>query len=266
MNVSLIWEKHRRFLLTVAGGLAGFMVLNLFAAGYRDRSGENIQQNRKRASDIAGAIERLDASYDREVKDRKVLEQQLDHYLTQVSTARTSKLAVPKSVSDCQTDFARQRDRIWSAFVDGADKIHLGYPRMTDIPFSLGSDLTQEQWADRYHLLGVVERVLSASVELGVRKIESIQPQAVVAEPIAEAADRALVRYPVKVVLVADFPVIRRLIEYFQSPEHYLTVELDLERKADVNGLTAQILFTGVDVDEPRRDPKKAGTAPRWRP
>lgn len=264
MNMNVIWQKHRRFLLTVAGGLAGFMILNLFAAGYRDRSGEDIQQNRKRAGELSGAIEKLDASYDREVKDRKVLEQQLENYLGQVSLSRNSRLQVPESVSDCQTDFARQLGRIWSSFVDGADKIHLSYPRMTDIPFALGSELTQQDWTDRYRWLETVERILNASVELGVKKIESIQPQTVVDEPIADSPDRSLIRYPVKVVLTAEFTVIRRLIEYFQAPGVYLSVDLDLERKADNNAITAQIIFTGIDIAEPRKDPKKAGGSP-WK-
>lgn len=264
MNFNAVWEKHRKFLLIVTGGLAGFMVLHLYAAGYRDGAAEKVQSNKSRAGTIESSIESLDGEYDREVQARKVLEQELASYLDLVGLAQNTSFEVPGSATDCQIDFQQKWGNVWSTFVDAADKIHLSYPRQRDVSFSLSKELNLEQWTDKYRLLEVVSQVLDASVELGVKKIESLKPAAVKSESLDGVEDRALLRYSVAAKIVGDYASLRRFVEHFHRDHNYLTVEMNLETDDDLEGaLLGEFVFSGVDIGSPREEDRRGRRRPK---
>lgn len=266
MNFNLFWEAHRKFLLTVAGGLAVFLIAYLFATSYRNGAVDAVTRDSRVADRIAADLDDLDRNYDREMRNREVLGKRLESWLGKVALAgENSAVQLPANLDHASTDFRDQQDRIWARFTDQADKINLAYPPAAkSISFDLSSRLTAQEWEDRYRLLEVVGRVLDACVELRMQRVDSIEPQKATVEPVAANDERALVRYPVKFKLQGPYASFVELLRRFQRDHSYLTVELTIigDPELAAGRVRGELLVSGINLAEPRTTTRTGPQAP----
>jgi hypothetical protein len=182
--IKQLWEHQQRFLLQIAGGVAGFLALMLIAGSYQSSVAEQRDQLVKGISDQQDRLNKLDVKGPREIAQKNSLSQQYESLLAAVAISRTAKIEVPATGGDLQ--FTKVLERCWSEFSDRADRIGLRYPALKDVVFDVGSHLTAEEWRDCYIQIDVLSRFLHAVVEQRVRQLVSVNPLAVTQEPLAE--------------------------------------------------------------------------------
>ena len=267
INVTVLWEKHRRFLLTVVGGLAVFFGLQSVAGSYGSGAESTVESARQRVGNLVRATEELDQVYARALSERKVIGDHLEGFLDKVAISRNAQISIPDNLDNASIDFARQKSEVWEGsrgFTDRARKIHLRYPETSKISFDLRGDLTEEQWIERYRKLEVFARFLEAALEVRVAEIVQVAPRPTVREPIPDAPKRELVRYPVEFTVRATFGQVRALAEYFQRDGVYLTIEYTIERKEGAQ-LEVRLLCSGIDVEEASADAtRRPGGGRQW--
>ena len=78
MSFQAVWERHRRFVMAVSGGLAMFLILSFFIQGCRAGAVATERDNRFVATETLKLLDELDLTYDREIKESRVLEKRRD--------------------------------------------------------------------------------------------------------------------------------------------------------------------------------------------
>ncbi|MEM7165473.1 MAG: hypothetical protein AAF581_08415 [Planctomycetota bacterium] len=262
INFGVLWEKHKKFLLTVFGGFALFLGLQTFAASYRDGANATFDRSQKKVGGLVRAAEELDKVYGPTLGEQRVIGDHIEGFLDKVGLSRTSRIKIPEDLNRAATDFPAKFGKVWDNFTDEADKIHLRYPDKSKVRFDLRGNLSKFEWADRYRKLEVTQRVLQAAHELRLNEILEISPRPTMIEEIPDSKQVA-VRYPVAVKIRAPFAKVCRLFDYFQRDTVYLTVELDVTSKDGGDILTGDLLFSGVDIEKPR-DSKKSRKRGGW--
>lgn len=262
-----VWEKHRTFLIRVAGGLVVFLIGVTWIQGYRGEATAQVAKNAATAAAVEKDQGALDLTYDRERKEGRVLDKRRESLLSQVAVSRHARLKMPQgSQEDFEIDFAQQKSTIWREFESRANRVNLYFPGQKDVGFSITTDLEVEDWEDRYLQLDMIRRILNSVVDVGgVAKIDSIDPGNVATEPIAGSDNEAVVRYPVHVKMQLEYSSVLRLMERFQGSASYMSLEIEelLLEPGDPDGLLrASIDFIGVDIGEPRdtRRNKRSGS------
>ncbi len=168
MSLKAIWETHRAFLIRVAGGLAVFLICVTWIQGYRGAATAQVARNASAAAAVEKLQGALDLTYDRELREGRVLEKRLDHLLGQVSISRQAQVKMPSQAdADFEIDFAKQKGKVWREFQSRANRVNLDFPTQKDVGFSITTDLERSDWQDRYLQLDIIKRVLNAVVDVG---------------------------------------------------------------------------------------------------
>lgn len=262
------WQTHRTFLIRVVAGLAVFFILMNIAVSYRDDGRNEVSRLQNDLLGIAERLRELDGRHQQEQRNADALEERGEELLARLSVTRNAEVEPPDGGDPPTIDFPASKERrVWRAFTDRADRINLGYPQLRDISFDERSDLTDEEWADRYALLEVVRRVLDAGVEAQLDKFGAITPGSAQTEPVPEDPELALVRYPVSVQLTATYPELLSFVRSFQTDGNFLSIEIDDLEAGDAPGtVDASLTAVGVDLgperEEGRVTPGRTGT---WR-
>ncbi len=253
-----IWKKHRRFLVQTAGGGALFLILVWMASGYADVS-EDVEANARRAASLEQGYRNLNLNYWRTVGQKSALEKRLKDLVADLSIRTESSIQVP--ANDLGVEFKTRKDEVYTEFIDRANRIGLRCPLQKDINFDEGSDLSPEEWADRYRQLEVLRRVLNHCVAPGIHAIEAIRPGVVASESLSGsgATDQVLWRYPVQFEIVLGYAACASFFETFQKDGKYLAVEIQELKPIPEHGpgrLRGVIQFVGIDIGEPRAEKK----------
>ncbi len=258
-----LWQAHRQFILRVAIGLAVFLILMNLAVGYRT---DGKADARRMENDLLGVSEQLrdlDGRHQQEQRNADALMERGEEVLAKLSLLRNAEVAAPKAGDPPSIDFPGSKGRIWRAFTDRADRIHLSYPaKLQEISFDESADLTTEEWGDRYALLEVLRRLLDAGVTYELSRFHTIDPGDVITEAIPDDSELALVRYPVSIQVEAEYDNLLAFIGAFQEDRRYLSMEIvEIARiQGDAGRVEASLRAVGIDLGPPRDDgPRRPG-------
>lgn len=263
-SLDAVWRKHRPFLVQVAGGAALYLILVWMASGYADVRAE-IDDNDARAANLVQRYANLNLNYWRTVGRKSALEKELADLIADVSIRTESGIKPPSG--DLGVEFRTRKDEVYTEFADRANRVGLRAPAQKEISFDEGSDLTQDEWIDRFRQLEVFRRVLVECVGPEIWEIEAIRPGTVVTEAIPGAKELALYRYPVRFDMVLGYRACLGLLQAFQQDCKFLGVEIVELKPADERGagrLRASIDFVGLDLGVARPDKTgPSGTRPK---
>ncbi len=256
MNYSVLWEKHKKFLTQVAGGFAVFMILLSFASGYQSTAKvdrEKIITNNDKQQQLANA---LDTRYDREVKLKKLLVERRSQLLKSISIVDNNRITPPETHTD--TKFKREKESVYARFTDRANVAGVDRPELGEIRFNVSSDLSDQDWDDRYAQLYIVDRFFHFAVDERIRSIEEVAPESIAMETIPGNKEVALYRYPVVATVVADHAAILRIMTRFQEEGGFVGVEIEsmepVEHKGKSGFVQANLRLVGIHLDKPRED------------
>jgi hypothetical protein len=264
--IRALWQAHRPFILRVAIGLALFLVLMNIAVAYRS---DGRDQSAKLQNDLLGISQQLrqrDGVHLQHQRSADVLEERVADVLARLSLSAHATIRPPEASEPPSTDFPKRKEKdVYAAFTDRADRIHLSYPPLPEIDFDLRSDLTAEEWADRYALLEVLRRILDAGVECQVDRFRSLRPGAVVSEPVRDDPELAILRFPVAIEMESTYPELLAFLGAFQGDRRFLSVEID--EVTPVPGgegkVLALLVAAGIELGPPR---ESTGPRPGRRP
>ena len=251
-----LWQSNKPFVIRVAAGLAVFLVLMNFAQGYRSDGRDALEKAKSNILKTQADLQQLDGEHRKHQGNAEVLEGEATEFLRLLSLSEDAEVGLPDDRSSMNTDFARRKTQILTAFGDRAKRINLSYPEDNDIGFSLSSGLSEEEWADRYAQLEVVRRVLNAGVDAQLDRFHSISPMGVTTEPIDGDPDLVLHRVTVDLRIEGSYSEILTFMRSFQSEDTYLSMEVqDLTPSERGRGIIeAKISAVGIDLGEPREE------------
>ena len=254
--IQALWQSNKPFIIRVAAGLAVFLILMNFAQGYRADGRNALERANGEITKTQAALEALDGKHRRHQGNAEVLEAEANEVLRLLALSEDAQIKVPSDASTFETDFARRKSQILSAFGDRAKRINLAYPEMNDINFSLKGGLSDEEWVDKYAQLEVVRRVLNAGVDAQLDRFQAISPMGVTTEPIDGDPDLIVERAIVELRIEGTYTEILTFLRSFQSDQTYLSMEVqDLNPSERARGvIEAKVRAVGIDVGPPREE------------
>ena len=262
MHYSVIWEKHKKFITQVTGGFAVFMILFSVAADFQKDAVKARIEIIGKNDDLQQRANQLDTRYDREVKLKKLLGDRRQQLVQSVSIVENARIQPPEDHSD--TKFKKEKESVYEDFSSRANVAGIERPQLGDIRFNVSSELTDQDWDDRYVQLDIVDRFFRLAVDERIRAIIEVRPESIEAESINDNQDVALYRYPVLVTVVADHAAILRVMSAFQRANSCIGVEVESMEPAEFKGKTgfveAQLRLIGWHLEKPREEPMRRGS------
>jgi hypothetical protein len=247
-----IWQEDKRFLLTVGGGLAAFLILKSCAVdSLLLRAGEQRVKNHK----LEGEVVKLrDEVFQRAGQERKSLED-----LVQIEKDLRSRFltAPPQNVPDSkrgapQIQFSERIDKIWTDLRVEANKRNVKIPEKittNDLGVSAGdtpADLERE--AAYLEILG---RALRVCLDKGMVQLE--RPVILQEEPLPlqKNDDVSVVYRRVGLTVHGPYQSYCGVFREFQSPGSLIQVRLlnlDPKGAGSTSALRGQLEFVGIDL------------------
>lgn len=258
--IRALWQAHRPFILRVASGIAVFLVLMNVAVGYRSSGRDGIRKCENDLLEISEKLRARDGVHLQHQQNAEALEARVGEVLSRISLSAHAVIAPPAEGDPPSIDFPRRKTtEVWSAFTDRADRIHLGYPDLREVSFDENSDLTAEEWADRYALLEVLRRVLDAGVECQLDRFRSISPRPAELEPVKDDTELVVIRFPIELEIEAAYPELLAFVGAFQGDRRFLSIELEEVTPAAEGGdrVLAKLVAAGIDLAPPREESRK---------
>ena len=249
-----IWYKNKPTLIKALVTLVLFMGLSSIAKGIRGDHENALQIHEEKSVVLAQKLQGLNGVVDVERKSRSALEDRAKDLFSKVSISARPVHSIPDNPDSIVTEFKRSKDSVWNDFRERANRLGIMSP--SSVPnFQEKSDLTVDQWADRYRLLEVMDRFLSVVLQVQLQSVEEITPGERTQEEFADS-EQALIRYPVTFKLRCSPTQLSELFVRFQSDNVFLSLEPERMSSSDANGNQVEVTMTvvGVDVAKPRED------------
>lgn len=172
MDIEEIWSDHKPFILMVAIGLISLLVFQgLKTAIYTEDTNRSVTTARSTTRSLRTEIQVIPASIheQQDVQDR--LEARLQNLMKEVEHKVPDTYLLPES--NIKSTYSRVLQNTRDRVVDVASQKNIRVPYELGVP-SLTPN-TREEMAQYLLGLSVVERVVSDAIDLGVRRIETIE-------------------------------------------------------------------------------------------
>jgi hypothetical protein len=249
-----IWYKNKPTLIKALVTLVLFMVLSNVAKGIRGDHESDLQIHEEKSVVLAQKLQGLNGVVDVERKSRSALEDRASDLFSKVSISARPVHAIPDDPDSIVTEFKRSKDSVWNDFRERANRLGILSP--SSVPnFQEKSDLTSNEWADRYRLLEVMDRFLSVILQVQLESVDEIAPGERSQEEFSDSG-LALVRYPVTFKLRCSPAQLSELFVRFQSDNVFLSLEPERMSSTEASGDLVEVTMkvVGVDVEEPREE------------
>ena len=249
-----IWYKNKPTLIKALITLVLFMGLSQYAKGLRGDHEDSLQSHEGSSVLLAQDLQELNGVVDMERKSRSALEDRAKDLFSKISISARPVHLIPENPDSIVTEFKRSKDSVWNDFRERANRLGIMSP--SAVPnFQEKSDLSAEEWSDRYRLLEVMDRFLSVILQVQLESVDEIEPGERFQEEFFDS-DLALVRYPVTFKLRCSPAQLSELFVRFQSDNVFLSLEPERMSSSDANGDQVEVTMkvVGVDVEKPREE------------